>query len=184
MTGFEGNEPNKIFSQNSQVEVSSDEEGFKGAWFRALVVENPNPSSASKKRKKVLVEYWNLVTEDGAQQLREHVDLGHLRPLPPETPSQDFEVGDIVDADYRDGWWTGVVKKVLGNSKYRVFFENPADIIEFEQKQMRVHQDWVGGKWVRPKREKVHFFFNSIVVFLSLEFFFLVLHTKNCLNWC
>ncbi|PON42055.1 Agenet domain containing protein [Trema orientale] len=155
-SGMDTNDPNHLymFSKGSEVEVSSDEEGFKGAWFKAFVVENPVSSSASKKRKKVLVEYWSLVTEDGSKPLRENVDLGYLRPLPPDAGSQDFEVGDVVDADYRDGWWTGLVKKVLGNSKYRVFFENPPDVIEFEQKQMRVHQDWVAGKWVRPKKEQ------------------------------
>ncbi|KAF4375939.1 hypothetical protein F8388_010083 [Cannabis sativa] len=154
LSSFDSNDPRQLFSEGTEVEVSSDEEGFRGAWFKAFVVENLGSSAAPKKRRKVLVEYWSLVTEDGFQPLREHVDLYHLRPLPPDAGSQDFEVGDVVDADYRDGWWTGVVKKVLGFDRYRVFFENPPDLIEFERKHMRFHQDWVNGKWVRPKKEQ------------------------------
>ncbi|XP_062106430.1 DUF724 domain-containing protein 6-like isoform X2 [Humulus lupulus] len=153
LSSYESSDPRQLFSEGTEVEVSSDEEGFKGAWFKAFVVENLG-SSAPKKRRKVLVEYWSLVTEDGFQPLREHVDLCHLRPLPPDAGAEDFEVGDVVDADYRDGWWTGVVRKVLGCDKYRVFFENPPDLIEFQKKQMRFHQDWVNGKWVRPLKEQ------------------------------
>ena len=76
-------------------------------------------------------------TEDGFQP---------LRPLPPDAGVLEFEVGDVVDADYRDGWWTGVVRKVMGCDRYRVFFENPPDLIEFEKNQMHFHQDWVNGK--------------------------------------
>ncbi|KAL5561048.1 hypothetical protein UlMin_030795 [Ulmus minor] len=162
MVGFEGNETHnnrEAFAVGAEVEVSSDEEGFRGAWFRVTIVESPT-GSASKKKKKALVEYQNLVTEDGKAQLREYVDIAYLRPLPPDVGMHDLEVGDIVDADYRDGWWTGVIKKVLVspkcgiNTKYRVFFENPPDVIEFERRQIRKHQDWLGGKWIPAKKKE------------------------------
>lgn len=154
MVGSESNElrQQQFLSIGSEVEVSSDEDGFKGAWFRATIVEIPISSSASKKKKKALVEYKNFVTEDGSKQLREYVDSSYVRPLPPDVNDRDFEEGDVVDADYRDGWWTGIIRKVLGKSKYRVFFENPPDVIEFELSHLRLHQDWVGGKWVRPQK--------------------------------
>ncbi|XP_015891745.3 DUF724 domain-containing protein 2 isoform X2 [Ziziphus jujuba] len=155
MVGSESNElrqQQQYLSVGSEVEVSSDEDGFKGAWFRATIVESPISSSASKKRKKALVEYKNLVTDDGSKQLREHIDSSYVRPLPPDVNDCGFQEGDVVDADYKDGWWTGIIRKVLEKSKYRVFFDNPPDVIEFELSHLRLHQDWVGGKWVRPQR--------------------------------
>ncbi|KAF3436567.1 hypothetical protein FNV43_RR23659 [Rhamnella rubrinervis] len=156
VVGSDPNEPRQQlpFVVGSEVEVCSDEDGFKGAWFRATIVESPT-SSASKKRKKTLVEYKNLVTDDGSRQLREYVDSICIRPLPPHVSDHDFEEGDAVDADYRDGWWTGIIRKVLNNSKYRVFFDNPPDVIEFDLINLRLHQDWVGGKWVRSQRQQM-----------------------------
>lgn len=156
MAGCETDEPiehKKALTVGSEVEVSSDEERLKGAWFRATIIEYPD-SSTSSKSNRALVEYQKLVTEGGSKPLKEYVDLAHLRHLPPAMDDQqDFVEGDVVDVDYKYGWWTGIIKKVLGNSKYRVFFENPPDLIEFEHKDLRFHQDLVGEDWVRPERQ-------------------------------
>ncbi|EOX95351.1 Domain of Uncharacterized protein function 724 6, putative isoform 1 [Theobroma cacao] len=144
------------FGKATPVEVSSDEEGFRGAWYLATILEFP-PKSTSKKRKKALVQYKTLLAEDGSSPLTEHVDPAFVRPLPPQEKEEDgqvFEVNDVVDARYRDGWWTGVVRRVLEKSKYRVYFDNPPDVIEFESKDLRVHWDWIDGKWVRPEKQQ------------------------------
>ncbi|CAN6706236.1 unnamed protein product [Malus baccata var. baccata] len=159
MAGSEGREEEQqqlqLFGVGSEVEVRTDEEGFKGALFRATIVTSPT-NSASKKRKRALVEYKNLVTEDGSKQLKEYVDSEHLRPTPPQLADRNFEEGDVVDADYRDGWWTGVVGKVFENNfKYSVVFDNPPDLIEFQKDRLRLHQDWVNGEWVRPNKQEV-----------------------------
>ncbi|KAH1107122.1 hypothetical protein J1N35_010890 [Gossypium stocksii] len=143
-------------SKGAPVEVSSDEEGFRGAWYLATILEMP-PKSASKKRKKAFVRYKTLLADDGKSPLTEHVDPGYIRPLPPNekgNAQSGFEVNDVVDARYRDGWWTGVVRKVLAKSKYRVYFDNPPDVIEFDRKDLRVHWDWIDGNWVRPEKQK------------------------------
>ncbi|XP_022757793.1 DUF724 domain-containing protein 2-like isoform X2 [Durio zibethinus] len=144
------------FLKGTPVEVSSDEEGFRGAWYLATILEYP-PKSTSKKRKKALVQYRTLLTEDGSSPLTEYVDPAFIRPFPPkekEDVKPGFEVNDVVDARYRDGWWTGVVRKVLEMSKYRVYFDNPPDVIEFDRKDLRVHWDWIDGKWVRPEKQQ------------------------------
>ncbi|XP_035551459.1 DUF724 domain-containing protein 3-like isoform X4 [Juglans regia] len=144
-------ESNHLFSLGTEVEVSNDEPGFKGSWYLATIIELPTP----KKLKKARVEYRTLITDDGSEQLKEYVDPAYIRPLPPqEVAAQDLEHGEVVGAYCREGWWTGVVVKVLGNSKYRVFFENPPDVIEFDRKDLRVYLEWLNGKWVRP--EKLH----------------------------
>ncbi|TYH58485.1 hypothetical protein ES332_D08G157200v1 [Gossypium tomentosum] len=143
-------------SKGAPVEVSSDEEGFRGAWYLATILEMP-PKSASKKRKKAFVRYKTLLADDGKSPLTEHVDPGFIRPLPPNekgNAQSGFEVNDVVDARYRDGWWTGVVRKVLAKSKYRVYFDNPPDVIEFDRKDLRVHWDWIDGNWVRPEKQQ------------------------------
>ncbi|XVF22044.1 hypothetical protein REPUB_Repub12eG0140400 [Reevesia pubescens] len=145
------------FTKGTPVEVSSDEEGFRGAWYLATILESP-PKSISKKRRKALVEYKTLLDEDGKSPLTENVEPSFIRPLPPndkeDVKSGGFDVNSVVDARYRDGWWTGVVRKVLEKSKYRVYFDNPPDVFEFDRKDLRVHWDWIDGKWVRPEKQQ------------------------------
>ncbi|XP_022770770.1 DUF724 domain-containing protein 2-like isoform X4 [Durio zibethinus] len=144
------------FAKGTPVEVSSDEEGLQGAWYVATILESP-PKFTSKKRKKALVQYRTLLAEDGSSPLTEHVDPALIRPLPPnekEGVLSGFELNDVVDARYRDGWWTGVVRKVLEKSKYRVYFDNPPDAIEFDGKDLRVHWNWIDGKWIRPGKQQ------------------------------
>ncbi|GMI85833.1 hypothetical protein HRI_002252500 [Hibiscus trionum] len=142
------------FTKGAPVEVSSDDDGFRGAWYSATILEIP-PKSTSKKRKKALVKYNTLLADDGSSPLTEHVDPAYIRPFPPnEKGPAQFEVNDVVDASYRDGWWTGVVRKVLKKSIYRVYFDNPPDVIEFDRKALRVHWNWIDGKWVRPEKQQ------------------------------
>lgn len=151
------------FAKGCQVEVSSDEEGFKGAWYVATIID-PHPkssgsSSKKKQPKKVFVEYHSLLDDDdGSKPLREFVNLKFIRPSPPpETEKVSFELNDVVDAFYRDGWWTGVITRVLDDSKFVVFFQNPPDLIEFGVSELRVHREWISGKWIRPEKQVLSF---------------------------
>ncbi|KAL0412889.1 UNVERIFIED_CONTAM: protein AGENET DOMAIN (AGD)-CONTAINING P1 [Sesamum radiatum] len=130
------------FSPGEVVEVSSDEEGFEGAWFIATVVKK-------LKAGKYLVEYQTLRNDDDTDFLREEVDTFHIRPCPPDVGLVDrFDVLEEVDALYNDGWWRGVISKVLKNDRYSVYFRNTQEELKFEHSDLRVHQDWVNGKWV------------------------------------
>lgn len=142
------------FTVGSEIEVSIDEEGFKGALFKATILKLPTTFSPSKK-KKALVEYKTLVTEDGSTPLKEHVDVLSLRPLPPDTADKDFEECDIVDAADKDGWWTGVVCKALEGGGYSVLFKNPMHVMDFQRNHLRLHQDWVDDKWLVPQKMDV-----------------------------
>ncbi|KAL2941689.1 DUF724 domain-containing protein 6, partial [Bienertia sinuspersici] len=130
-------------SKGSLVEVSSDEDGFEGAWFAASVVE-------VIKKNKFLVEYRDLRTEDDNDFVREEVDALHIRPRPPEAEKLDkFKQFEEVDALYNDGWWVGIISEVLGDSKYLVYFKSTDEELEFKDDELRLHQDWIDGKWVR-----------------------------------
>ncbi|KAH9622093.1 hypothetical protein KSS87_002647 [Heliosperma pusillum] len=135
-------EEENYFRKGSRVEVSSDEEGFEGAWFVASVMEVLGKG-------KFLVEYKDLTTEDNTQYVREEVDALHIRPCPPNTEKVDtFKHYDEVDALYNDGWWVGIISDVLGPSKYKVYFKNTNEEMEFKHEELRKHQDWTNGKWV------------------------------------
>ncbi|KAL5717746.1 hypothetical protein ACHQM5_010714 [Ranunculus cassubicifolius] len=103
------------FSKGMQVEVCSDEDGLRGAWFEATILR------PSTKRHKVYVEYKNLTTVKGSNLLKEFVNEVNLRPVPPREANRSFNSNDEVDAYYNDGWWEGVVIQVLEkeNSKNR-----------------------------------------------------------------
>ncbi|XP_041022161.1 DUF724 domain-containing protein 1-like isoform X6 [Juglans microcarpa x Juglans regia] len=158
MGSFESSsETNHLYSLGVEVEVTRDEPGFKVSWYLATIIDLPSVP-LPKMLQRARVEYQTLLTEDGSEPLKEYVDLAYIRPSPPqqEVAAQNFEHGDVVGAYFRDGWWTGVVVRVLGDSSYRVFFENPPGIFEFDRKYLRVHLEWLGEKWVRTEKQTRH----------------------------
>ncbi|XP_076951627.1 uncharacterized protein LOC143625051 [Bidens hawaiensis] len=147
---------------------------------------SPTPSSKTKsssskkhtttKHKEIgyLVKYDTLLKEDSLDEpLTEIVNPTCVRPLPPRNlrrnnvnyamgegsgggGGDDFEVYDVVDAYHREGWWIGVVNKVVnvaGNRKYVVLFENPPEEAEFGRSHLRLHVDWVDGRWQFPPKK-------------------------------
>ncbi|KAL3591072.1 hypothetical protein D5086_009712 [Populus alba] len=144
------------FSKGMPVEVSSDEDGFKGAWFAATIVEPVG-------KDKYLIEYQTLRTEDDSDFLREEIDTLHIRPHPPQTIIIDrFKKLEEVDALYNDAWWVGVVSKVNTFPKYSVFFKDSNEELEFQHSDLRPHQDWINGKWVTPSKVRLSNFNSSL----------------------
>jgi hypothetical protein len=144
------------FSKGMPVEVSSDEDGFKGAWFSATIVEPVG-------KDKYLIEYQTLRTEDDSDFLREEIDTVHIRPHPPQTIIIDrFKKLEEVDALYNDAWWVGVVSKVNTFPKYSVFFKDSNEELEFQHSDLRPHQDWINGKWVTPSKVRLSNFNSSL----------------------
>ncbi|XP_043710989.1 protein AGENET DOMAIN (AGD)-CONTAINING P1-like [Telopea speciosissima] len=130
------------FVKGMQVEISSDEEGYVGAWFVATFVK--------KVENKYIVEHKHFTTDDGTELLKEEVDVQHIRPLPPEILMVDhFKLLEEVDAWYNDAWWVGTISKVLDNSKYIVYFKNSKEEMKFEHSSLRLHQECVDGQWIR-----------------------------------
>ncbi|KAJ6876594.1 hypothetical protein NC651_029554 [Populus alba x Populus x berolinensis] len=140
------------FSKGMLVEVSSDEDGFKGAWFAASIVEPVG-------KDKYLVEYKSLRTEDDSGFLREEVNTMHIRPPPPQIVVVDhFKMLEEVDALYNDAWRVGVVCKVNTFPQYVVSFKDTGDELEFKHSDLRPHQDWINGKWVAPSHVCLSYF--------------------------
>ncbi|XP_056865038.1 DUF724 domain-containing protein 6-like isoform X2 [Raphanus sativus] len=136
-------------AKDSEVEVCSEEEGFVGAWYRAILEDSPTKS----RRIKLRVRYTTLLKNDCSAPLTEAVQQSFIRPVPPEDLYDGvvFVEGSVVDADLKDGWWEGVVAKKLEDEQYLVCFDTPPDILQFNRKQLRPHLDWTGSQWVRPE---------------------------------
>ncbi|KAM7280322.1 hypothetical protein ACFE04_007456 [Oxalis oulophora] len=140
-----------IFIPGTLVEISSDEEGFEGAWFIATVAKLLGDD-------KFLVEHHNLRTDDDKEKLKEEVDRQHIRPPPPEKIMVDsFTMYDEVDAWYNEAWWVGVVTKVHANLKYTIFFKDSLEEIKFNHSDLRVHQEWIDGKWHASSKKNLSF---------------------------
>jgi hypothetical protein len=78
------------------------------------------------------------------------VSLSHGHRLTPHFTDSEFQVGDDVDAYYNEGWWEGVVTEELAGGRLGVFFNALRELIGFEKEDLRLHRDWVHGKWVPP----------------------------------
>ncbi|CAJ1963118.1 unnamed protein product [Sphenostylis stenocarpa] len=130
------------FSKGAKIEVRSDEEGYQGAWYTAIVVD-------SLQNGKYLVEYLTLRTDDLTEQLKEVANATDIRPYPPDFKHvHHFALREMVDAWYNDGWWVGQVSSILLSSKYKVYFWSTKEELEFEHCNLRPHQEWINGKWV------------------------------------
>ncbi|RRT70794.1 hypothetical protein B296_00004257 [Ensete ventricosum] len=141
------------FAVGAEVEVRSDEDGFRGAWYEATVVRQ-----LSQRRFEVV--YAFLVEDhDPSQPLREVVQRSHLRPQPPPLPAADasasgggrYSLHDLVEAFHNDGWWAGVIFAVLHGpttTRYLVSFPTSREEVVFEESQMRRQLQWVRGRWV------------------------------------
>nr|XP_017217011.1 PREDICTED: DUF724 domain-containing protein 3-like [Daucus carota subsp. sativus] len=136
------------FRAGSRVEVRSDEEGFRGAYYVATVLEDP-------KFEQCIVVYDQLSeSEDpNSRNLTEKVHVSRLRPLPPLSKGEMIKVHDNVDAYYNDGWWPGEIVESLQDGKFLVYFADPPDQQVVERNDLRHHLEWANGKWKKPRRK-------------------------------
>jgi len=133
------------FREGDVVEVSSDDEGFCGAWYTATIIGSNGEA--------FLVEYQNLRTDDDRELLKETVDSLQIRHIPPNTPVVDnFKLLEEVDAFHNDGWWVGVISKVLEGPRYMVYFKPWNEEIECGHNDLRLHHEWIDGKWLQASK--------------------------------
>ncbi|MCD7473270.1 hypothetical protein HAX54_015049 [Datura stramonium] len=131
------------FRRGDLVEVASKEDGFLGSYYEAIVVCQPL-------KKDFIVQYKTLWKDDLSGPLTEFVTLPELRPVPPEIPVSEFNFNDKVDAFDNDGWWVGKITGKIG-TKYFVFFESSEDECGYGVSDLRIHHDWIDGKWQQSK---------------------------------
>ncbi|KAL6532519.1 hypothetical protein OROGR_014489 [Orobanche gracilis] len=137
-----------IFKDGMVVEVKSDEEGYQGSWYTAVII-------CSLCSDKLLVEYQTLTADNESELLREKAVASYIRPCPPEIVRVDrFGMLEEVDAWYNDGWWVGLVSRVLDGLKYAVYFWTTNEELVFDHFSLRPHQEWIGGKWIVSFRKE------------------------------
>nr|XP_017220422.1 PREDICTED: uncharacterized protein LOC108197345 isoform X3 [Daucus carota subsp. sativus] len=135
------------FSRGTMVEVRSDEAGYHGSWYTAVITD-------ILKNDKYMIEYQTLRTEDEAKLLKEKANISDVRPAPPKIQRVDrFKMLEEVDAWYNDGWWMGHISKILDGFKYLVYFWTTNEEIEFHHFKLRPRQEWIFGKWNFSLRE-------------------------------
>nr|GME06246.1 duf724 domain-containing protein 3 [Ipomoea batatas] len=129
------------FSMGMLVEATSFEEGYHGSWYTAVIFDSIGPN-------KFLLEYQTLRTDDESEPLKEKADAFNIRPCPPLIHRFDrFKMFEEVDAWYNDGWWEGLISKVLDGLNYVVYFWTTNEEIEFAHHGIRPHQEWIDRKW-------------------------------------
>ncbi|OAY56172.1 hypothetical protein MANES_03G208100v8 [Manihot esculenta] len=138
-----------MIGMGTSVEVKSDEEGYKGAWYGASVIDTIGNDE-------FLVQYLTLVTDDETAPLREVVKKDDIRPCPPPVSSVvRFELFEKVDVWFNEGWWEGEVLEVQYGFKYKVYFSSSNETLEFDHSVLRHHQEWNNGKWIKGKSTKL-----------------------------
>ncbi|CAI0448443.1 unnamed protein product [Linum tenue] len=140
------------FKPGDQVEISPHDPGFRGSWYAGTIVRRE-----AKNTNRYVVEYDQLYEdESGEKLLQETLDWIQLRPPPPppEKKKVQFKFGDEVEAFYSDGWWEGALTAEHSGGKFAVFLRGFEEQIVFEEKDLRLHVQWVKGKW-EPRFEQV-----------------------------
>lgn len=117
--------------KDCEVEVFSEEEGYIGFWYRVIFEEIFMRLGC----KKFCVCYIMLFEEDCLIFFIEIVEERFIRLVLFDDLSVVFEEGLVVDVDYNDGWWKGVIiKKMEEDDKFLVYFDFLLDMIQFEKK--------------------------------------------------
>lgn len=138
--------PGEYFSSGAKVEVRSDEEGYRGFWYPALIGKDLGDGKFS-------VQYQTLKTDDETQLLKEEADAPCIRPAPPVVQhTGSYRPLENVDAWHNKGWWVGEVCKVLEGPKYSVYFQESNKVLEFLHSDLRPHQDWINKRWIHTIR--------------------------------
>ncbi|KAI7992866.1 Protein AGENET DOMAIN (AGD)-CONTAINING P1 [Camellia lanceoleosa] len=145
-----GDSEEEWLKKGAEVEVSFEDEGFRGSWYTATVLR-----TVSKKNNKIFVEFHSLMADDrGSKPLREFVNVILVRPVPPRELTRTFKLSEEVDAFHNDGWWEGIVTAILQDSRYSVFFRSSREQIDFPDSDLRLHREWVHGIWVPPLEQQ------------------------------
>nr|XP_010919597.1 uncharacterized protein LOC105043663 isoform X1 [Elaeis guineensis]XP_010919598.1 uncharacterized protein LOC105043663 isoform X1 [Elaeis guineensis]XP_010919599.1 uncharacterized protein LOC105043663 isoform X1 [Elaeis guineensis]XP_029119970.1 uncharacterized protein LOC105043663 isoform X1 [Elaeis guineensis] len=150
--------------KGSLVEVVADEDGLRGVWFSARVLD--------VKDGKAFVCYNDLLPDEGTGRLEEWIPLESennnaprirvTHPIAAAKPggtrkrrreavgNYAWAVGDRVDAWIRDGWWEGIVseKSPGDETKLTVHFPAGGDSSIVRAWNLRPSLIWKNGGWM------------------------------------
>ncbi|KAL5723591.1 hypothetical protein ACHQM5_006971 [Ranunculus cassubicifolius] len=141
------------FTEGQEVEHAAEE--LKDLWYPAKVIGFLD--SKSDKKKKLLIEYQWLIDDVTRLPLSCYVDVGNVRPKPPsQNHNSSYHLNQNVDAFHSNGWMKGKIIKIgEEKSSYTLYFPD-SQILDFGLKDLRLHQDWTGGRWVTPQNQGIN----------------------------
>ncbi|KAI3879129.1 hypothetical protein MKX03_010633 [Papaver bracteatum] len=131
------------FHRGDLVEVSGKQEQLLGSYFEATIIKQTE-------KNEFLVEFKNLYENNEKCLLREIIHAASY-----------FNIYDQVDVNDKDGWRVGRITKrdpiriksnVENCSIYSVYFSSTGEEVAYRKSKLRVHQEWVNGKWVRTTK--------------------------------
>ncbi|XP_020585197.1 uncharacterized protein LOC110027910 isoform X2 [Phalaenopsis equestris] len=153
--------------KGSVVEVMSDEDGRKGAWFSAQVLDiNDNKAYVcydDVSTTEGWLKEWILLEEgDKAPRIRTSHSTafvkyeGTRKRRREHLGSYIWEIGDHVDAWIRDSWWEGtVIEKIPGDeTKLTVHFAARGDNRVVHTWNLRPSRVWKDGQWMEWSHAK------------------------------
>nr|VDD62632.1 unnamed protein product [Brassica oleracea] len=151
-------------SKDCEVEVSLQEDGFKGSRFRAILEQNP----ARVKGKKLRVCYKTLFNEDVERpdgsflvyfddppyimrfirsQLRPHADWIDSEWV---KSKNTYSLNDYVEVVGTHGWRKGRVTEILLENNYKVYFAATKEDAIFNYTEITLSIEWLGGgSWIK-----------------------------------
>ncbi|CAN6856090.1 unnamed protein product, partial [Brassica oleracea] len=151
-------------AKDCEVEVSLQEDGFKGSWFRAILEQNPT----RVKGKKLRVCYKTLFNEDVERPdgsflvyFDDPPDImrfirSQLRPQADWIGSEwvkrknKYSLNDYVEVVVTHGWRKGRVTEILLENKYKVYFAATKEDAIFNYTEIRLSMEWLGGgSWIK-----------------------------------
>ncbi|GLJ17532.1 hypothetical protein SUGI_0304870 [Cryptomeria japonica] len=128
------------FNNGMKVEVCTNEEGYRGAWFEGTVVFNEGGGIYKVQHEKFENERKEPLVED--------FHFTQIRPRPPKMNIKNWKVNDPVEIYDKHCWWRGVVSELLPDCYYSVHFPEYGEKV-YCRSAMRVKQEWHNGKWSR-----------------------------------
>ncbi|KAL5731908.1 hypothetical protein ACHQM5_004591 [Ranunculus cassubicifolius] len=131
------------FMEGAAVEVKVPDEHCCDVWFPATILKEIDKDF-------FLVEY-NSLSIDDKEYLQDNVDALNIRPFPPVTLVESFNVFERVDAFFDFGWWNGVVLEVLprdSDKDYMVCFEHEQNLKKIKKIHLRRYLQWINGQWL------------------------------------
>ncbi|KAH9330644.1 hypothetical protein KI387_002752, partial [Taxus chinensis] len=129
------------YNAGTKVEVCTNEEGYRGAWFEGTVVSYKGGGIHK-------VEHENFENER-KEPLKEDFHFTQIRPRPPKIKTKNWKVDNPVEIYDCHCWWRGIVSEVLPAGYYRVYFPEYGEKV-YHMLAMRTRREWRNGKWSRP----------------------------------
>ncbi|KAL0716588.1 hypothetical protein Bca4012_065910 [Brassica carinata] len=62
-------------------------------------------------------------------------------------PAKVVDVNGVEKGFYKNGWYSGQIKMVLGDNTYSVYLNSSMETIQFEPSHLQIHREWIDGVW-------------------------------------